>query len=292
MGVSAATTWLSLMTIGACAQTRGAATASAVAARAVRRVVVAVTMSLLGCSIRRLWRRFSAPPRRGMLVIRSRTRGQLFASVARACFNGRGPRRACRRDRAPPQAMDPSDPYAAWLGRTEERQRHRHAAPLAALAATLDRDDPPPRAGDAAAAALALALLPAAWRRQRELGADGHPRRGGFLPPVPLPRRMWAGGRLAFHAPLRVGDALTRTLAHRRRRRRSRARRAARLRHRAARDRDAATASRSREEHDIVYRDLPAPGGAAPRAEPAPPDETLRARRSCPTTCCCSAIRR
>ncbi|MBL4623127.1 MAG: MaoC family dehydratase N-terminal domain-containing protein, partial [Immundisolibacteraceae bacterium] len=42
------------------------------------------------------------------------------------------------------------------------------------------------------------------------LGADGHPKRGGFLPPVPLPSRMWAGGELVFHAPLRVGDLVTR----------------------------------------------------------------------------------
>jgi hydroxyacyl-ACP dehydratase HTD2-like protein with hotdog domain len=44
------------------------------------------------------------------------------------------------------------------------------------------------------------------------IGPDGHPRRGGFLPPVhDLPRRMWAGGRVAFHAPLREGDAVRRT---------------------------------------------------------------------------------
>ncbi len=42
------------------------------------------------------------------------------------------------------------------------------------------------------------------------LGRDGHPARGGFLPPVPLPRRMWAGGALEFHAPLRVGQKVTR----------------------------------------------------------------------------------
>ncbi|MGI6854653.1 FAS1-like dehydratase domain-containing protein [Mesorhizobium sp. 1B3] len=42
------------------------------------------------------------------------------------------------------------------------------------------------------------------------LGRDGHPARGGFLPPVPLPRRMWAGGELSFLAPLRVGDEVTR----------------------------------------------------------------------------------
>ncbi len=43
-----------------------------------------------------------------------------------------------------------------------------------------------------------------------DIGEDGHARRGGFLPPVPLPRRMWAGGRLSFHHPLRVGDTVQR----------------------------------------------------------------------------------
>ncbi|MHA7685782.1 HTD2 family dehydratase [Cupriavidus sp. PET2-C1] len=39
-----------------------------------------------------------------------------------------------------------------------------------------------------------------------ELGRDGHPARGGFLPPVPLPNRMWAGGNVAFHSPLPLGS--------------------------------------------------------------------------------------
>jgi 3-methylfumaryl-CoA hydratase len=43
-----------------------------------------------------------------------------------------------------------------------------------------------------------------------QLGPDGHPTRGGFLPPVPLPRRMWAGGELEFIDPLQVGDLATR----------------------------------------------------------------------------------
>ncbi|MDQ6638759.1 MAG: acyl-CoA dehydrogenase, partial [Pseudomonadota bacterium] len=106
--------------------------------------------------------------------------------------------------------MDPSDPYADWLGRTEERRDTVTATPVAALAATLDRDDPAPGTGTP---------LPPLWHwlyflplyGQSELGADGHPRRGGFLPPVELPRRMWAGSRLAFVAPLRVGDEVTRT---------------------------------------------------------------------------------
>ena len=44
-----------------------------------------------------------------------------------------------------------------------------------------------------------------------DVGPDGHPKRGDFLPPVPLPRRMWAGSRLVFPSPLRIGDALRRT---------------------------------------------------------------------------------
>jgi 3-methylfumaryl-CoA hydratase len=43
-----------------------------------------------------------------------------------------------------------------------------------------------------------------------QLGPDGHPARGGFLPPIPFPRRMWAGERLEFHDRLLVGDAVTR----------------------------------------------------------------------------------
>lgn len=53
---------------------------------------------------------------------------------------------------------------------------------------------------------LAPPAVPAA-----ELGPDGHPKRGGFLPPVPFPNRMWAGGEIAFLAPIRVGDAVTRS---------------------------------------------------------------------------------
>jgi 3-methylfumaryl-CoA hydratase len=44
----------------------------------------------------------------------------------------------------------------------------------------------------------------------RGIGPDGHPARGGFLPAVPLPRRMWAGGRLDLRGPLKVGDRVTR----------------------------------------------------------------------------------
>jgi 3-methylfumaryl-CoA hydratase len=100
-------------------------------------------------------------------------------------------------------------PLESWIGRSESRTDLITAAPITALAATLDRDDPIPQPG---------AAVPALWHwlyflpvpRQSELGPDGHAKRGGFLPPVPLPRRMWAGGRLEFHHPLHLGETITR----------------------------------------------------------------------------------
>ena len=95
--------------------------------------------------------------------------------------------------------------------------------------------------------------------RRSALGPDGHPARGGFLPPVALPNRMWAGGRLAFHQPLRLGEAVER---------RSRIVRCDRkhgrsgelvfvtVRHAVSGERGLAL----EEEHDIVYRQ-PAPKG-------------------------------
>ncbi len=97
-----------------------------------------------------------------------------------------------------------------WIGRTESMEDSISPAPLRALNATLDREDSFPKLGD---------VLPPLWHwlyflphhRQSEIGPDGHAQRGGFLPPVPLPRRMWAGGRLRWHSPLRVGDIVTRS---------------------------------------------------------------------------------
>jgi len=107
-------------------------------------------------------------------------------------------------------SQDATPDYTAWIGNSEEQHDVVAAGPLDRLAATLDREDPPFAPGDAAPPlAHWLMFLPSA--RQSALGVDGHPARGGFLPPVHhLPRRMWAGGRLEFHAPLRVGMAVTR----------------------------------------------------------------------------------
>lgn len=105
--------------------------------------------------------------------------------------------------------MIDTDSLRGWLGRTESTEDHIGPTPVAALAATMDWCDPPPGMGD---------VLPPLWHwlfflpraRQRDIGQDGLPKRGVFLPPVPLPRRMWAGSRMWFHHPLRIGDAISR----------------------------------------------------------------------------------
>ena len=162
----------------------------------------------------------------------------------------------------------------SWIGRQEVTQDCVTEVPVAALSATLDRDDPPPRPGDP---------LPPLWHwlyflplhRQSELGPDGHARRGGFLPPVPLPRRMWAGGRLQFHAPLRVGDAISRrsTIADiSLKQGRSGRMVFVLLRHEISTPRGLALT----EEHDIVYRDMPSENEAPPAPRPAPEDGPWR----------------
>jgi 3-methylfumaryl-CoA hydratase len=94
----------------------------------------------------------------------------------------------------------------AWVGRTQRLHETLAPVPPRALAATLglaDAFEPGSALPPLWHWLYFLPLTPAA-----DIGADGHARRGGFLPPVPLPRRMWAGGRLRFGSPLRVGDAV------------------------------------------------------------------------------------
>lgn len=99
--------------------------------------------------------------------------------------------------------------YDQWIGREERMADVATAAPARLLAATLDRDQLEFAEGDA---------LPPVWHwlyfltavRTRDVGPDGHPPRGGFLPPIPLPRRMRAGGQFRIERPIHVGDKLER----------------------------------------------------------------------------------
>lgn len=180
------------------------------------------------------------------------------------------------------------DYLQTWIGKIDTATDQITATPVAAMSGLLDRDDPRPQTGDP---------LPPLWHwmnflpahRQSEIGPDGHPLRGGFLPPVPLPRRMYAGGRLQFHHPLRVGDAITRV---------SRIADVSMkegrtgplvfvlVRHEISNGDGVALT----EEHDIVYRDNPNPNDPPPKPQAAPaqhqwireihPDEVLLFRYS------------
>lgn len=97
-----------------------------------------------------------------------------------------------------------------WIGREEVVEEVIGPMPVRMLAALLDHDDPPPREGDPIPPLSHWTqLIPT--HRQSELAEDGHARRGPFMPPVPLPRRMFAGGRTQFLKPIRVGEIARRT---------------------------------------------------------------------------------
>jgi len=93
----------------------------------------------------------------------------------------------------------------AWIGRTETGTDVVTPRLVRDYAAMLDREP----GGEVAPLALHWCLAPPAIRASG-LGPDGHPARGSFLPPVPLPRRMWAGGEVWLHGRLAVGDTVTR----------------------------------------------------------------------------------
>ena len=237
------------------------------------------------------------PPARARSRLRHLPRGGRERPAARrSAGRERGNLAASRRARSSRDcAIRPI--ISAWPARwsiacspesRDERPRHRPSAtldrpharsgsdtvtpvPVAALAATLDRDDPPPRAGDP---------LPPLWhwlyflplhRQSRDRRRTGTRKRGGFLPPVPLPRRMWAGGRFTFHRPLRIGERDPRT-SHHRRRHRSKAGRSGALVfvHRPPRDGGATAARRGRGARHRLSRGMPQPGEAAPAPRPAP----------------------
>lgn len=168
----------------------------------------------------------------------------------------------------PSSAID-IDLLKQWVGRQESVHDLVHASHANALAATLDRSDPL-RDGDS---------LPPLWHwvyfwsttTASGVGADGHAKRGGFLPPVPLPRRMWAGGRLRFIAPLSVGAAAEKAsqiLSVSMKEGATGPLVFVTVEHRVL----SGGACCIVEEHDIVYRDQAAAGAPVPAAKPAPAD--------------------
>lgn len=161
------------------------------------------------------------------------------------------------------------DHLRGWIGRTETAQDQLTPALADRFRATFDlapaKEAPP---------MIHLCLAPPA-APTAALGPDGHPARGGFLPPVPLPRRMWAGGEMVFHAPLPPGAQVAR--------------------HSTIRDVavkpgrsgplcfvtvDHAITAAGRlavtERQDIVYRAATPPGAAAPAAPAAPRGDHVR----------------
>jgi 3-methylfumaryl-CoA hydratase len=163
------------------------------------------------------------------------------------------------------------DQLRQWVGKPEERFDQVTLSPLVRMSATLDRDDPRPAPGDA---------VPLLWHwlyflpeeKRSDLKEDGHGKLGGFLPPIPLPRRMWAGSRLDHIKPLRVGENIRRVsevkdVTYKEGRS---GKLVFVLVHHEVFGEDGLAIH---EEHDIVYREMPAPGTPSvtdPATRPAP----------------------
>ena len=160
-----------------------------------------------------------------------------------------------------------------WIGRSETIEDTVTATPYAALSATLDQPDTTrPALGTP---------LPPLWHwlyflplaAQSDIGPDGHAKRGGFMPPVPLPRRMWAGSDFEFHAPLRLGDALSRTstlVDVKEKSGRTGSLIFVKVRHEIRCN--GAEEVALTEHHNIVYRAAAEPGDVAPPPQAAPAD--------------------
>ena len=105
---------------------------------------------------------------------------------------------------------DSQQQFSGWIGKTQSASSILTIGPMEGLAATLDRNSTAFSIGDA---------LPPLWHwlyfletsKKSELAEDGHPHRGDFLPPIDLPRRMWAGSRLNFIRPLLAGETIKRS---------------------------------------------------------------------------------
>ena len=159
------------------------------------------------------------------------------------------------------------DHLRQWIGRTETRSELLTPAVVDRFNATFDIEAEATD-GDIAPAMIHLCLAPSAAPTSA-LGPDGHPARGGFLPPVPLPRRMWAGGDFSFRGDIRVGETVCRhsTITDvTMKQGRSGALCFVTVEHRiSSDDRPVLT-----ERQDIVYRGADPAGGAKKPAVPAP----------------------
>ncbi len=178
--------------------------------------------------------------------------------------------------------------YQDWIGKSEEVADVLAAAPAQRMAATLNLPE----------AFVEGTPLPPLWHwlylmpsvRLDRTAGDGHAMRGDFLPPVSLPRRMWAGGRIAFHRPLHIGEkALKKSTV-------------ANITNKQGKSGDLVFVLVRHEiigelglalleEQDIVYRGTPTATTTRRRRNPRPPRRSGRAR-SIPTRCCCFATRR
>lgn len=160
--------------------------------------------------------------------------------------------------------------WQTWLGKTDVATDTVTAWPVAALAAMLDRDEPIPAAGNPLPPlAHWLYFLPRTL--QSDLGPDGHAKRGGFLPPIPLPRRMWAGGRVRFFHPLWIGEPVQRTSVIadiQKKKGRSGELVFVTVRHEIRN----ASGLALTEDHDIVYRPMPQAGELVPPGCFPPPE--------------------
>jgi len=165
-------------------------------------------------------------------------------------------------------SQDDATRWLSWIGRSEAAEDVIDPVRARALHAALDLPGPPPGRGDP---------LPPLWHwlyfwtmpPASTLGPDGHPERGGFLPPIDLPRRMWAGSRVAFQRPLPIGSMAERrsTIADVRMAQGRSGRLAfVTVRHEIS----AANQVCIVDEHEIVYRAPPTSGEAAQPGKPAP----------------------
>lgn len=103
--------------------------------------------------------------------------------------------------------MTEGNDWQKWIGRQDSIEGLVTAYNADVMEATLDRDAPPFKTGE---------VIPPGWHqfyirevvKLSDTAQDGHPKRGDFLPPIDLPRRMWAGTRTTFHRPVRVGETI------------------------------------------------------------------------------------